>query len=696
MNKIKEIFSKKNVVIGVLVGLLVIQFVQIQAISYKTSASFDRESSMIQEIGEIREQNMVFGSDMNEIRQFLNLPTKNYLGNEEETSQVEDKNTDQVQLALFKYMESMASQAKKEKNIAKYSSFFTNVAADESLKADLSDMGVALMALEDSEAAIKISVQEEGATLVSYAFDKELGGVKRNTFFESEKIEIAGSAELAKEIRNFTGSNKAKLSGQIQKYWNKVDNTKEMLAAENLTALMTERSLKLGEPHNSNQKTTFEFKNRNEEKVGELIIDNKTLKITLTDSDADTKQVETLNEEVLSTFVKSLNNLTYIEKKVADAKKSVEKTINDKGFKLILSQADITISPTPREDDSRYYYDLKVAVPGGEAKHISSIVIEKSTGVINITQPDGTNGQNLMFFDPEVKKKTLEIPENLGNLSAPVNSDGTFNVLIGGKHGSLIDTMIFAHIDEKERNVKMISIPRDLFYNGRKINAYSHFYGLPELKKVLGNLTGYELDKYIVIDMYAFIDVIDLIGGVDIHLDKAVVDPYYRTVDNGVEGTLHYEPGDYHLGGKEALRLARSRKTSSDFARAERQQLIIEAIQAKARNFGFGDAKVLYEIAKTVLAKTETDISIDEALSYYFKYQNFDVVSTNVMSSGNVLYVPPYTAPGQCKALADQAAAEGSAPPSCLNENQAYTLLPRNNNWNLVKWFFRNEFDPEK
>ena len=104
-----------------------------------------------------------------------------------------------------------------------------------------------------------------------------------------------------------------------------------------------------------------------------------------------------------------------------------------------------------------------------------------------------------------------------------------------------------------------------------------------ELKKVLSDMTGYKLDKYILIDMYAFIDVIDLIGGIDVHLDKAVIDPTYRTVDDGVVGTLHYEPGDYHLGGVEALRLARSRHTSSDFARAERQQLIIESIQNKAQ-----------------------------------------------------------------------------------------------------------------
>ena len=80
-----------------------------------------------------------------------------------------------------------------------------------------------------------------------------------------------------------------------------------------------------------------------------------------------------------------------------------------------------------------------------------------------------------------------------------------------------IDTMIFAHIDEKKRQIRMVSIPRDLFYNGRKINAFAFSYGLPELKNVISKITGYKLDKYILIDMYAFIDVVDLVGGIDVH-----------------------------------------------------------------------------------------------------------------------------------------------------------------------------------
>ncbi|MFA7686002.1 MAG: LCP family protein, partial [Candidatus Gracilibacteria bacterium] len=265
-------------------------------------------------------------------------------------------------------------------------------------------------------------------------------------------------------------------------------------------------------------------------------------------------------------------------------------------------------------------------------------------------------------------------------------------VLIAGKNGSLLDTMIFVHVNEKKQEINMISIPRDLYYNGRKINAFASMYGMPEMKKVLSQISGFKLDKYIVIEMYTFIDVIDLIGGVDVHLSKALIDPTYKTIDNGVEGTLHYEPGDYHLGGKEALRVARSRHSSSDFDRAARQQIIIEALQSKAKNMGFGDIDTIYEIIKVVLAKTETDISFDEAVAYYFKYQNYKIVSNSVISSGNILYVPPYVTQENCNVLIASAQANGLPTPSCVSANHAYTLLPRDDDWDIIKWFFRKEF----
>lgn len=268
------------------------------------------------------------------------------------------------------------------------------------------------------------------------------------------------------------------------------------------------------------------------------------------------------------------------------------------------------------------------------------------------------------------------------------------NILVAGKHDSLVDTMIFANINPATRKITLVSIPRDLYYNNRKINSYYALYGMDELKRILSKITGYQIDKYVLIDMYAFIDVIDLVGGIDVHLNEPVIDPTYKVNDNGVWSTLYYRAGDYHLGGKEALRLARTRHTSSDFARAERQQMILKALQQKAKEFGFGDAAKLTDIATTVLSKTYTDFTLADALPAYFRYQGFEVEGGNVLSSGNVLE-SKYT--GDLKKDDCQAAAgepvlnsdvSGGTEKNCDQDKGQYILVPRNDNWNTVRWYF--------
>ncbi len=276
--------------------------------------------------------------------------------------------------------------------------------------------------------------------------------------------------------------------------------------------------------------------------------------------------------------------------------------------------------------------------------------------------------------------------------------DGQMNILVAGKNGGLVDTMIYANINSVTRKITLVSLPRDLYYNNRKINSYYALYGMDEMKRVLSTISGYQIDKYILIDMYAFIDVIDLIGGIDVHLDDPVIDPTYRTLDNGVWSTLYYRAGDYHLSGKQALRLARTRHTSSDFARAERQQMIIKAVQTKARAFGFGDADRLSGMAKTVLEKTETDINLAEAIASYFRYQGFEIESGNVLSSGNVLESKNTGEQKQQKCLDDLARDKKNLQltpeelkakqEACKQDKGEYILLPRNNNWNSVRWYF--------
>lgn len=258
------------------------------------------------------------------------------------------------------------------------------------------------------------------------------------------------------------------------------------------------------------------------------------------------------------------------------------------------------------------------------------------------------------------------------------------NVLICGKHGSNVDTIIFANVNPENKEVTLISIPRDLYYQERKINSVYYYYGMDEFIREVEDITGQQIDKYMLIDMYVFADIVDAMGGIDITLTEDLIDPSYTTYDNGVWSTLYYPAGDYHLNGTQTLRVARSRHYSSDYDRAERQQMILESIKDKALSMGLSDTTALFEIVELVMDNTETNIGINEALMYYVQYKDYDISRGNVLSTGNILenehiYVDYDTSASE--EVCDEETGE------CEVRNFVYTLMPAGGNWDYIKWY---------
>lgn len=687
--KIKNLFTWKNAFRMVVFALFIIILIQMQSIVGTFSFLQGRDTSLITEIGQIKESYLKIGNDLNEVREFLRMPTEKYKGFEEPADEAAENS---IKLSLFKYVDSMITDKNLEENLTQNRTYLEKLVISKKFLDFLAGQALKIGTIEETDDgySLKIFGPDEEELFVYY-LGKNNGILYLKTAKEKGKITVKNYEEFETNMIAYVGENK---DGLLVATKNLETKILEIVAAINSpeTAAATEK-LKITiskEFSEQDLKIIHSIFNRDGEIIGEIQLNTDNLEIYLTDKNDNSLSLQVTDiSTALIPFLQKLNTKTYLEKKAEASLKELNKTVTDSAFQKLLSQNNLSLNTEPREDTDRLYYDIFV----GDV-HVSSIVAEKATGIIYIADPDGTNFENLLFYSPESKKKTIAIPDVIPEYGDTVlNGENTFNILVAGKNGSLLDSMIFAHINEDKQTVRMVSIPRDLFYNGRKINSYAFYYGLPELKKVISDVTGYKLDKYIVIDMYAFIEVVDLVGGIDVHLDTPVIDPTYRVVENGVEGTLHYDPGDYHFGGVEALRIARSRYTTSDFSRAARQQIILKALQTKSKDLGFGDADTIYEIAKSVLAKTETDISLDEAVAYYFRYRNYKIETADVMSSGNILYVPPYITEKACEELIAAAAAAGTEKPGCEEENHAYTLLPKNDNWNIIKWFFREKFE---
>ena len=237
--------------------------------------------------------------------------------------------------------------------------------------------------------------------------------------------------------------------------------------------------------------------------------------------------------------------------------------------------------------------------------------------------------------------------------------DQKVNILLlgigGGNHDGplLTDTIIFANIDPENSKVNLISVPRDFWVPElrAKVNtAYASGEskrqggGLLLSKAVVGKILGQEIDYAVRVDFNGFIKAVDMVGGLDVTVDRTFDDAEYplsgKEQDNcGFEGeefekrataeaqleafpcryeNLHFDKGAQHMDGATALKFVRSRHGNngegSDFARSKRQEKVILAFRDKVLSAQtFLNPVRLIGLYDTFKGMVDTDITPTEA-----------------------------------------------------------------------------------
>ncbi len=190
--------------------------------------------------------------------------------------------------------------------------------------------------------------------------------------------------------------------------------------------------------------------------------------------------------------------------------------------------------------------------------------------------------------------------------------------------GNLTDSMMLVSINSAKPSVSMLSLPRDLYIDSeigsRKVNEiyaaarYKHGdeRGLQIIERAISRFTNVEVHYSAVVNFQVFQDIVDELGGIRIFVPEDIVDPYYPDDNYGYQ-TFIIRKGIQNMDGDTALKYARSRKTSSDYSRAQRQQDVLFAIkqQAQEQNILFDSEKLksIYDIYKK---NVNTDISFKE------------------------------------------------------------------------------------
>lgn len=176
-----------------------------------------------------------------------------------------------------------------------------------------------------------------------------------------------------------------------------------------------------------------------------------------------------------------------------------------------------------------------------------------------------------------------------------IEQRGAINVLVlgideraGEEPPFRSDTMILTGFNPEQREVAVMSIPRDLWItlpdgSSNRINTANFFGGAPLAKETVSSNFGIPLTYYVKLNFDGFVSIIDAMGGVPIDVPEPLHDENYPTEDYGVM-TIDIAAGEQVMDGETALIYARSRYSTSDFDRGRRQQEIIAAIQRQLLN----------------------------------------------------------------------------------------------------------------
>ncbi len=222
-------------------------------------------------------------------------------------------------------------------------------------------------------------------------------------------------------------------------------------------------------------------------------------------------------------------------------------------------------------------------------------------------EPDPTPSTNGPASDPS----TSVPPE--GPAIARPGASGRLNVALLGSDGGFdrtgvrTDTIMVISIDQDSGDAAIFSIPRNWerlpFPEGTPAaEAYpdgfddiaNAVYGLgarrPELfpnshdpsgdaiKQALAQLLGVPIHYYVLVDMHAVVETVDLFGGIDVWVDEHIQDQIKPIDPDGPSLTIDVTPGLHHFDGHTTLAYARSRRQSSDYNRMSRQRCIMEAM----------------------------------------------------------------------------------------------------------------------
>lgn len=211
---------------------------------------------------------------------------------------------------------------------------------------------------------------------------------------------------------------------------------------------------------------------------------------------------------------------------------------------------------------------------------------------------------------------------------------------VGGKQsvgkGNNADVNMICSVNLETGEIKLVSVFRDTYLNisdknsYNKINAAYANGGPEQAVKALNKNLGLNITQYATFNWKAVADAINILGGIDVEISQnefSWINAYItETVNETGIGSDHLKKaGLVHLDGVQAVAYGRLRLGDTDYARTERQRIILQKAFDKAKNANWA---TLNNILQTVTPQLATNVTLTDLIPLARRIKDFHIADT--------------------------------------------------------------------
>ena len=205
--------------------------------------------------------------------------------------------------------------------------------------------------------------------------------------------------------------------------------------------------------------------------------------------------------------------------------------------------------------------------------------------------------------------------------------------------GNRSDCIIIASINEKTKEVKLLSVYRDTYVyvteNGnKKLDKITHAYsygGAQNTLKSLNEALDLNITEYVTVNFDAVIAAVNALNGVEIDITSEELKYINDYIDatsqsSGVKSSHLSKAGRQTVDGVQAVAYSRIRYTAGgDYKRTERMRTVVTAMAKKAKTLNIGQ---LNKLADEILPRVSKHIDNNDIIALIPSALSFDITES--------------------------------------------------------------------